>query len=80
MRNLGFNIPEGTVACMQNDNEEVENAHNVADLAIKIKQGGLQMDANYFTEKTGIPLTEIQSPVQTGVAKNITNKLREIYG
>jgi phage gp29-like protein len=80
MRALGFNIPEGTVACMQNDNEEVENAHNVADLAIKIKQGGLQMDATYFTEKTGIPLTEIQAPQPTGVAKNITNKLREIYG
>lgn len=80
MRTLGFNIPEGTVACMQNDNEEVENAHNVADLAIKIKQAGLQMDAEYFTEKTGIPLTEVQVPEPTGIAKNISNKLREIYG
>jgi phage gp29-like protein len=81
MRALGFNIPEGTVACMQNDNEEVENAHSVSDLAIKIKQAGLQMDGNYFTEKTGIPLAEIQAPTQPiGVAKNITNKLVEIYG
>jgi hypothetical protein len=38
------------------------------------------MNAIYFTEKTGIPLTEIEAPQPTGVAKNITNKLREIYG
>ena len=81
LRALGFNIAEGSVACMMNDSEEVENANTIADLSVKIKQGGLQMDGKYFTEKTGIPLAEIVAPTPNAPTfpAKIQNKLNQMY-
>lgn len=82
MRALGFNIPDGTTACMLNDNEEVDNANNVADLAVKMLSGGLQMDRKYFTDKTNIPVAEPTSPIvplKQNITPKIANRLKEIY-
>jgi hypothetical protein len=83
MRALGFNIPEGTTACMLNDNEENENAQQIVNIAVEMKKGGLQMDAKYFTEKTKIPVSDIQPAVSTNqqnLSAKITNKLKSMYG
>ena len=82
MRELGFIIPDTVTACMLNDNEEDEIANNMADLAIKIKNGGLQMDGKYFTSKTGIPLSEIvtPAPMKQDLPKKVQNKLNDFYG
>jgi hypothetical protein len=66
---------------MMNDSEEVDNANTIADLSVKIKQGGLQMDGKYFTEKTGIPLAEIvvPTPNATTFPAKIQNKLNKMY-
>lgn len=80
MRALGFNIPDGVTGIMLNDNEEVENANNIAELAIKIKNAGLQMDGKYFTEKTNIPLAEIVAPLPNRqLNEKVQNKLRSFY-
>lgn len=84
MRALGFNIPEGTVACMTNDAEIVKNANAVIAQAKEMKSGGLQMDAKYFTEKTKIPVAEVKeisSPsTKPNLSAKITNKLKDMYG
>jgi phage gp29-like protein len=81
MRSLGFNIPDGSVACMMNDNEENEIAGHFADMAVKMKQAGLQMDAEYFTEKTGIPVAQIQAPQPINpIPQKAQNKLNLLYG
>lgn len=76
LRILGFRIPEGVVAVMKNDNEDVDNADNVADLAVKMKQGGLQMDPKYFQTRTTIPVIQ---QVPTPPAP-VTAKLKNLYG
>ena len=53
LRSMGFNIAPGSTAIMLNDNEENENATNMADLGVKMKSAGIQMDPAYFTEKNG---------------------------
>jgi hypothetical protein len=78
MRNLGFKIADGVQAVMLNDNEENEITDTVTNIAVKMKQAGLQMDAKYFTEKTKIPVSE--TPTPTPKPTNITNKLIELYG
>lgn len=83
LRALGFSIPDGVVAQLKNDNEEVDNANNVSDLAVKMMQAGLQMDAAYFTEKTGIPVADKAAPTpQTAkvIPASISNKLKNFYG
>lgn len=80
MRNLGFNIPEGSMACMMNDNEENEIASHFADMAVKMKQAGLQMDAEYFSEKTGIPVAQMQPPTVNPIPQKVQNKLNLLYG
>lgn len=77
LRLRGFNIPDGITSCLLNDNEEMDNANNVLDLAVKMKQAGLQIDSNYFTEQTNIPVMQQSSkPVLSG---GITNKLNKLY-
>ena len=80
LRGLGFNIPEGSFACMVNDNEEMETANNFMDLAVKAKQAGLQIDAKYATEKTNIPFVDIAPPTPPqNFTKSITDKLNKLY-
>lgn len=82
MRVLGFNIPQGTTAVLLNDNEEVEHANNLSTLATNMLKGGLQMDAEYFTEQTHIPITKVVAPppMDKGFTPKIANKLKEMYG
>jgi len=81
MRNLGFTIPEGTTFNFKNDAEVMENANAIADLGVKIKQAGFQMDETYFTKQTGIKVSLPAPPAKIGPALNpkVQNKLREIY-
>jgi hypothetical protein len=78
---IGFVIPEGVTAIMLNDNEEMDNANNLVDLAVKMKSAGLQIDGKYFTSKTNIPLTEIVAPqpMKQDITKQIQNKLNKFY-
>ena len=78
MRNIGFNIPDGVTACMQNDSEERELMENTVDIAVKMKSAGLQMEAKYFTEKTGIPVAE-PAPLPKPFSTAVQNKLNELY-
>jgi phage gp29-like protein len=77
MRNLGFNIPIEVKAVMKNDTEIMETNNSIIDQAVKIKSAGLQMDAAYFTEQTGIPVAE-QLP-STPFQASIKNKLDKLY-
>jgi phage gp29-like protein len=82
MRALGFNIPEGTVACMKNDKEELSIAKTFAMLGKQIKEAGFQMDPQQFTEKTGIKLQEVvqQIPINSpGLPQSMQNRLKNFY-
>lgn len=79
LRAIGLMIPEGVTAIMLNDNEEMDNANNLVDLAVKMKNAGLQIDGKYFTSKTNIPLTEIVAPMKQDISKGIQDKLNKLY-
>jgi len=80
MRALGFSIPEGVTACLLNDNEDIDNADNVVNLAVKMKSAGLQMEPKFFTEKTGIPVAEpILPTVLPKMPQSVQNKLKTMY-
>lgn len=72
LRNINvkdYLIPEGYVFKYLNDGEEDELRNKedqsnlvTAQIAQTMKNAGLQMDAAYFTERTGIPSKKIQPP------------------
>jgi len=69
LRALGFNIPEGLVFMVKNDEEREamrrrEDASNkvTAEIAQVMKNAGLQMAPEYFEERTGIPTTPVPAP------------------
>jgi hypothetical protein len=90
LRKLGFAIPEDARFQFANDEEkhiarkrEDESNQVTATIAKTMKDAGLQMDAEYFQERTGIPAVEIKQteptmPPAKGF-KSIENKLREFY-
>lgn len=78
LRVLGFPIPDDCVLCFKNDAEIMENANTVTDLAVKVKQAGLQMDADYYFEQTGIKVSVPAAPAPV-FKPSVKNKLREIY-
>jgi hypothetical protein len=60
--NLGFNIPQGYRFCFRNNQEleairarQDQSNKLTADIAYTMKQAGLEMDAAYFEQRTGIP-------------------------
>lgn len=90
MRKIGFNIPEGVTFRFKNSDEaeeirEREDTNNklTAEIAQVMKNAGLQMDANYFTERTGIPATAIAEPVaplkKDPLTQDVKNKLQKFY-
>jgi hypothetical protein len=80
MRNLGFDIPMDVKAVLKNDNEQMEMIDSMAKLAETLKKGGLQLDAEYFTKQTGIPVTSAPQPAPLQkLPTSIQNKLNEIY-
>jgi len=82
----GINIPDGYHFEYVNDSEEEEfrkkedeSNLQTATIAQTMKNAGLQMDAKYFEDRTGIPATvstEKPSPVFNS---RIKNKLEELY-
>jgi len=88
LRALGIAIPEDLCFEFKNDLEkeefrikEDESNKITADIAKTMKEAGLQMDAKYFEERTGIPTTEIEAPVDTTNEDAVANiaRLRNLY-
>jgi phage gp29-like protein len=61
MNALGFNIKSKFE--FKNDDEERDETTYMAELSGKLSMGGLQMGAEFFTEKTKIPVREIYPDV-----------------
>jgi post-segregation antitoxin (ccd killing protein) len=87
LREMGMNIPDTLHFEIKNDREreearrsEDENNAVTATIAYTMKQAGLQMDAAYFNERTGIPTTVSPDPAPTsGFPAKIQNRLNKIY-
>jgi hypothetical protein len=91
LREMGIYIPDDLYFEIKNDEEREamrarEDASNkaTAEIAQVMKNAGLQMDAEYFEERTGIPTKVIQQmPAQQspnlGISNKVRNKLNEIY-
>ena len=92
LRKLGFPIPEDVCFMFKNDEEREamrsrEDASNkvTAEIAQTMKNAGLQMDAEYFAERTGIPTEKIEAPAPPPAVApveelgSIANKLRRLY-
>lgn len=69
LRAIGMNIPEGLRFSFSNNGEIEEknrqkNEDNkaVADIAYQLKQAGLDVDPQYITDRTGIPVTKVVVP------------------
>ena len=70
LKNLGlFSMPDGYRFSFLNDGEEEEtrvredNSNKItADIAVQMKNAGLQMDPKYFQDRTGIPTQKIELP------------------
>lgn len=85
---LGFQIDPSFKFCFSNNQEKIDERVNedlnnkaTADIAYVMKQAGLEMDAAYFTERTGIPATKVEAltlpPSQ--FSNRIKNKLEQLY-
>lgn len=88
LRELGISIPDDLCFQIKNDGEReemrrLEDVSNkvTADIALTMKNAGLQMDASYFEERTGIPTKTIEAPVPPapGLTPKIQNRLKELY-
>lgn len=87
--NIGFPIPKGLVFKYKNDKEKEEiraaqDASNkiTAEIAQILTSAGLSMDAKYFTDRTGIPVEEIEAPLPSEpmITNAVKNSLKELYG
>ena len=73
MRKLGFKIPLNIHFEYKNDSEKMEqrekedeNNLKTVQVAVQMMSAGIgTMDKDYFTERTGIPITELPPPVST---------------
>lgn len=92
LRNIGFAIPDNCLFKFKNDAEEQEIREKediankaAADIAYTLKQAGLQMDAKYLSDRTGIPVEEILAPLPSfnttkSLNSSVKNKLEKLYG
>lgn len=92
LRELGVTkLPEGYMWRLKNDDEESEqrrreNENNAATATIAktMKESGLQMSPEYFTERTGIPAEKIEEPKPEPAGKpnpaRLKNKMDDLYG
>ena len=76
MRKLGFSIPDDVKAVLKNDSEISEINNTIIDQAVRMASAGLPMDADYFTEQTGILISAPPSP---SFSPSIKNRLNKIY-
>lgn len=90
LRNLGVKIPEGVFKFSNNKEAEeyrrrVDQSNKVtAEIAQILSTAGLAMDPEYFSERTGIPVTVIQkvtppTPESQALTAEIQNKLKTWY-
>ena len=83
MRTLGFNIPTDVRAVLKNDAEIMETNNEMIEQAGKLYAAGLQVDAEYMSTQTGIPMTVIQGkspePPKKPLAESVQNKLNDLY-
>ena len=83
MKKLGFNIPDGIRAILKNDAEIMETNNSMIEQAGKLYASGLQVDADYITKQTGIPVSLIQAKAPEMPKKPLTNevqnKLKALY-
>jgi phage gp29-like protein len=83
---LGFVIDTDYKFCFGNNAELIEerkreDANNkvTADIALTMTQAGLQMDATYFQERTGIPTMAAAPKVVEPLSEQVKNKLKALY-
>lgn len=86
LRKLGLPIPMGITFKIRNVEEAEEfrareDASNkvTAEIAQTLKNAGLKMDAEYFTERTGIPVEAIEEQPEPEVPGEILKKIKNIY-
>jgi phage gp29-like protein len=92
LRYLGFAIPEGVVFRYKNSGEEDENRQSMVDyatklssVAVNLKNAGLGMDEQFFTQETGIPVYVNMASMPSLDAntnkfdKKVQNKLDNLY-
>jgi phage gp29-like protein len=80
LRNLGFAIPDDVMFEFKNDSEQQENNDNIVEMAVKIKQAGLQMDKDYFEEQTGIKLFDLPAVASSPIpSQSVKNRLESLY-
>lgn len=78
LRKFGFKVPDGYYMIFSNDEEKMkqrqqedDNNLKTAQIAQTMNTAGLKMDAGYFTERTGIPTTEIEQPEPGEVPEDV---------
>ena len=91
LREDGLNIPNDRYFRYKNDHEKeeyrkkIDEANKItAEIAKILKDAGMKMDDEYFTERTGIPVEEIEekeepSEDEKETINTIKNKLNELY-
>lgn len=88
LRNIGIPIPEGAVFKYKNNNEKYEQLSKenevngaFATTVKTLKDAGYKVDSAFITEKTGMPLTEIEEPDPiVPVSKDIKKAVNDLYG
>ncbi|MES2382619.1 MAG: DUF935 family protein [Bacteroidota bacterium] len=85
-RTLGFNIAFGTYFAFKNDKEKQENTNaenesnlKVAEVAKTMKDAGMEMDEDYFTERTGIKFTKSVVPLKNDFSQPLKEKIKNLY-
>ncbi len=84
--NLGLKIDANYKFCFTNNEEKgreekerITTNKAFADIALTMKNAGLEMDAKYFEEQTGIPATKSMAIETKPFTDSIKNKLAKIY-
>lgn len=90
---MGFPMPVGSKIIFNNSHEAIEarvkedtNNLATANMVKVFSDSGYKVDATWITERTGIPLEEKEEPApepqltkQKNIAKDLKNKLKELY-
>jgi phage gp29-like protein len=79
LRKLGFNIQNDVKFEFKNDHEIHENNERIADISVKVKQAGLQVDKAWFEENTNIKLSEVVEPAPQAPAVSAKQKIQNLY-
>lgn len=77
MRDLGFNLPEGTKFRFKDTETKNKRNFRLAVMAEQMKKAGFQMDKYYFEENTSIKTQEITGSV-VKTESPVLNKLKAI--